>query len=356
MLIGFCKGFYYLRQKFKIKLKKQPEQNLVELFESWAGEKVSSISSLPQGGSYRQYYRITGKSKTALGVFNSDKKENISFISFTKHFINRGLSVPEIYTEELEKNIYLIQYLGDTTLFSYINKVRKEKSFTSELINIYKKAIEELPKFQILAGKDIDYSVCYPRASFDKQSMLWDLNYFKYYFLKLAKIPFDEQKLEDDFQCFTDYLLQADCSFFLYRDFQSRNIMLHDNCLYFIDYQGGRKGALQYDIASLLYDAKADVPQDVRNELTEYYIKTISKLIHLNRKEFTEYFYGYVIIRIMQTLGAFGFRGLYERKEHFVQSIPYAIKNLKWLLNTVSFPIEIPNLMDALQKITKLGS
>ena len=211
--------------------------------------------------------------------------------------------------------------------------------------------VENLPRFQIEAAKDLDYSVCYPRNSFDKQSMMWDLNYFKYYFLKLSKIPFDEQKLEDDFQLFTDFLLKAGREYFLYRDFQSRNIMLLNGEPYFIDYQGGRKGALQYDIASLLYDAKADIPKEVRNHLLEKYIEAASKFTHIDRQSFLQFYYGYVYIRIMQALGAYGFRGFYERKAHFLKSVPYAIKNLEDLLHTTNLPIEIPALRDAWSRL-----
>jgi aminoglycoside/choline kinase family phosphotransferase len=241
-------------------LKKQITKNLLELFESWSGKKADDIYALALSGSERQYYRIISEKKTVLGVYNADKKENIAFLTFTKHFKKNGLAVPEIYKEDLKNDIYLIQDLGDTTLYSYLTQIRKVKDFSPELVALYKQIIKELPEFQINGNKNLDYGVCYPRSGFDKQSMLWDLSYFKYYFLKLAKIPFDEQSLEDDFQKFTDFLLTADCNYFLYRDFQSRNIMLYNNKIYFIDYQGGRKGALQYDLASLLYDAKADIP------------------------------------------------------------------------------------------------
>jgi hypothetical protein len=208
-----------------------------------------------------------------------------------------------------------------------------------------------LPRFQIEAGKSLNYNFCYPRAQFDKQSMMWDLNYFKYYFLKLGKIPFDEQTLETDFHTFANYLLGADCSYFLYRDFQSRNIMIKDGRPYFIDYQGGRKGALHYDLASLLFDAKADLPHNVRAELLQYYISVVKKYAEIEESEFIQMFFGYVLIRIVQALGAYGFRGFYEKKEHFLKSIPFAIDNLSWLLNTVSFPIKMPSLIDALQGV-----
>ena len=204
-----------------------------------------------------------------------------------------------------------------------------------------------LPRFQIEAGRDLNYKVCYPRAIFDRQSIAWDLNYFKYYFLRLAGIPFNEQSLEDDFGRLTKFLLSADRDYFLYRDFQSRNIMLRDGHPFFLDYQGGRKGALQYDIASLLYDAKADLPPELRQQLLDHYIDRLADFIELEREAFMQHYYAYVYVRIMQALGAYGFRGFYERKAHFLQSVPYALKNLRWLLQHVELPIALPALMDA---------
>jgi hypothetical protein len=204
-----------------------------------------------------------------------------------------------------------------------------------------------LPRFQIEAGRDLNYKVCYPRGSFDRQSISWDLNYFKYYFLRLAGIPFSEQALEDDFSRLTKFLLSAGRDYFLYRDFQSRNIMLRDGQPYFLDYQGGRKGALQYDVASLLYDAKADLPPDLRQQLLDHYLDTLPAFSDLKRDAFMQHYYAYVYIRIMQALGAYGFRGFYERKAHFLESVPYALKNLRWLLHNVTLPIALPTLMEA---------
>jgi aminoglycoside/choline kinase family phosphotransferase len=337
-------------------MKDQTKRDLATLFEYWSNEQAVSVVELPPSGSYRKYFRITGPTTTAIGVFNPDHKENIAFVELTKHFHRKGLSVPALYTEALEHHIYLIQDLGDTTLFAYLTQVRQAGNFPPELLELYKCVIEQLPRFQIVAGQDLNYEVCYPRARFDKQSMLWDLNYFKYYFLKLAKIPFDEQLLEDDFHRFTEYLLQTECNFFLYRDFQSRNILLHRDEPYFIDYQGGRRGALQYDLASLLYDAKADLPLQIRTELLDYYVNVVSKLISINAQEFLQYFYGYVLIRMMQAMGAYGFRGFYERKPHFLESIPYAIKNLRWILEHVTLPVEIPALTRALHQIVEFPS
>jgi hypothetical protein len=181
--------------------------------------------------------------------------------------------------------------------------------------------------------------------------MTWDLNYFKYYFLKLAKVSFDEQKLEDDFETLTNFLLEADHNHFMYRDFQSRNIMLLNNKPYFIDYQGGRKGALQYDIASLLYDAKAAIPQKIRNELLAFYLEILKTHLPFDRRKFLKYYNGFVLIRILQAMGAYGFRGYYENKPHFLQSIPYAVQNIKWLLEGNNLTLHLPMLTDVLQEI-----
>jgi hypothetical protein len=214
-------------------------------------------------------------------------------------------------------------------------------------VEAYRKVVGLLPRFQIEAGRDLNYQVCYPRSSFDRQSIAWDLNYFKYYFLRLAGIAFNEQALEDDFERLTTFLLSANCNYFLYRDFQSRNIMLRGEQPFFVDYQGGRKGALQYDIASLLYDAKADLPPELRRQLLDLYMEKLGGYIEVERETFLHHFYAYVYVRILQALGAYGFRGFYERKAHFLQSVPYALKNLRWLLHNVKLPIALPTLMEA---------
>jgi aminoglycoside/choline kinase family phosphotransferase len=329
------------------------ELRIQELFTKWSDEPVSSFSALPPSGSYREYYRIQSQNFSVIGVYNPDFKENQAFVKFSRHFHEKGLNVPEILVEDLENNIYLQTDLGDVTLFSFMSAVRQGGDFPAGVIEIYKKVIDQLPGFQVNAAENFDYSYCYPRASFDRQSMMWDVNYFKYYFLKLAKISFDEQHLEDDFQTFTDYLLQAPSNYFLYRDLQSRNIMLYEGKPYFIDYQGGRRGALQYDLASLLYDAKADIPQEVRDELREYYIEVLSRKIQVNKEEFNQYFYAYAIIRIMQAMGAYGFRGFYEKKAHFLKSIPFALKNLEGLLNSINLPVQVPTLIQVLRSVTQ---
>jgi aminoglycoside/choline kinase family phosphotransferase len=326
---------------------------LKNLFEAWASEKVLNIYPLAKSGSYRQYFRIIGIEKIAIGVFNPDKNENRTFISFTKHFLKKDLSVPKIYSQNLKDDIYLLEDLGDITLFSLIEKEKQNDSFSTKIVDYYKDALTHLIRFQLDGGKGLDYSVCYPRAKFDKQSILWDLNYFKYYFLKMLKIPFDEQKLETDFNTFSDFLLSADTKYFMYRDFQSRNILVRNNQLYFVDYQGGRKGALQYDVASLLFQAKNNLSKETRTELLSFYLDQLNQRKKVNQNDFKKYYYGYVLIRLLQTLGAYGFRGYYENKTHFLLSIPYALKNLRWLVDEKHIPGKLPELKNIFVSILK---
>jgi aminoglycoside/choline kinase family phosphotransferase len=299
------------------------------------------------GGSGRRIIRLSGGGRTAIGILYGVREENRAFLEFSKHFRRHRLPVPEIYGEDLQNGAYLEEDFGDTTLFEFLSANRVSEKIGPAAMEAYRKAIAVLPRFQIEAARDLDYSVCYPRASFDKQSIAWDLNYFKYYFLRLAGISFNEQALEDDFETLTNFLLSADRDYFMYRDFQSRNVMLRQGEPYFLDYQGGRKGALQYDVASLLYDAKADLPPEFRQELLELYLDGVKEFAPIQREEFLKHFYAYVYVRILQALGAYGFRGFYERKAHFLQSVPYALKNVRWLLHNVTLPIALPTLMEA---------
>jgi len=301
------------------------------------------------GGSGRNIIRLAGSGHTAVGILYSVREENLAFLEFSRHFRRHDLPVPEIYAEDLGHGAYLEEDLGDTTLFEFLSANRSGDAIAPEVVEAYRKVVAELPRFQVVAGRDLNYKVCYPRSSFDRQSIAWDLNYFKYYFLRLAGIPFNEQALELDFSRLTKLLLAAPHDYFLYRDFQSRNVMLRDGSPWFLDYQGGRKGALHYDIASLLYDGKADLPPVLRQELLDHYLDTLSGFIDLDRGAFMEHYYAYVYVRILQALGAYGFRGFYERKAHFLQSVPYALKNLRWLAENVRLPVALPSLLDALE-------
>ncbi len=322
---------------------------LKNLFEQHFCVPVERVQPLQGqlGGSGRKIIRLGAGKVTAIGILYDVREENAAFLEFTRHFRRHGLPVPEIYAEDLDHGAYLEEDLGDTSLFEFLSKNRTGSNILPAAVEAYRRVVAVLPRFQVEAGRDLNYKVCYPRGSFDRQSIAWDLNYFKYYFLRLAGISFNEQALEDDFSSLTEFLLSADRDYFLYRDFQSRNVMLRNEQPYFLDYQGGRKGALQYDIASLLYDAKADLPLELRQQLLDHYLDTLAGFIDLNRDLFMRYYYAYVYIRIMQALGAYGFRGFYERKAHFLQSVPYALKNLRWLQHNVTLPIALPTLLDA---------
>jgi len=322
-----------------------------ETFKNWYGKKADFIHKLPQTASYREYYRVSYNGDTVIGVINEDRKENEAFLSFTKTFNKLNLNVPKVLYEDLDKDVYLLNDLGDTTLYSLIHANKHDYKAAPQLIELYKKALEQLLKFQIVADKSIDYNYCYPRSKFDLQSIVWDLNYFKYNFLKLGRIAFDEQLLENDFKKFADFVSSVNTDNFLYRDFQSRNLMIKDDQLYFIDYQGGRKGALQYDVASLLYDAKAEIPQYLREELLNHYLDKLESDYGYDRNEFIKSFYAFVLLRIMQAMGAYGFRGLFEKKVHLIKSILPARKNLKYLLETSKLDFGIPHLHEVFKNI-----
>ncbi len=315
------------------------------LFKKRFGEEPEEATKLPGSGSSREYYRLKAKNITAIGAYNPEPRENRAFLSFTASLLHAPCPVPEVYASDEKNNIYLIRDLGDDTLFSRLTELRKgSRDFPEEVFEIYRKVAKTLSKFQVEGAKYIDWSVCFPRDVFDRRSMLWDLNYFKYYFLKLAGIAYDEEALETDFQKFADFLCEAGHEYFMYRDFQSRNIMLVNDEPWFIDYQGGRKGALQYDIASLLYDAKADIPEAAREQLLAVYLDGLEAFIPVNRDQFINYYYGFVLIRILQALGAYGFRGYYENKPHFLQSIPFALENLKVLRQKGVLDLGLPML------------
>src|SRR5208337_1864799 len=338
---------------------------LQKLFEQRFHTPAARIQPLQGelGGSGRKIVRLANDQVSAIGILYGVREENVAFLEFSKHFRRHGLPVPEIYAEDLDADAYLEEDFGDTSLFEFLSNNRTGENIAPAAVEAYRKVVAVLPRFQIEAGRDLDYSVCYPRRSFDRQSIAWDLNYFKYYFLRLAGIPFNEQAPEHDFSRLTKFLLTASRDYFLYRDFQSRNIMLrrvpskvlngvlNEDQPFFLDYQGGRKGALQYDIASLLYDAKADLPPDLRQQLLDHYLDRLAGFLDLDCSEFMQFYYAYVYVRIMQALGAYGFRGFYERKEHFLQSVPYALKNLRWLLHNVELPIALPTLMEAFKSM-----
>jgi len=321
------------------------------LYRQRFGAPAERVAALHGDGSGRRLWRLHGAAGTAIGVAGPDPLENRAFLSFSRTFREAGLPVPAIYGEDRAAGVYLEEDLGDTTLFDLLSAERRDGEPSAAAVAVYREALRLLPQFQITAGRAIDYGVCYPRASFDAQSMRWDLNYFKYYFLRLAGIPFSEQALEDDFARFTELLLAAPREHFLYRDFQSRNIMVREGRPWFIDYQGGRRGALQYDVASILYDAKADLPFALRDALLADYLDAAAQVAPLDRAAFLAHYPLFATVRIFQALGAYGLRGYYERKTRFLASIPYAIRNLERLSLESPLPAELPALAEVVRRL-----
>lgn len=315
-------------------------------------EKIVDIKLLPASGSSRVYYRITTEKQSYIATYNSNIEENTAFLAFSKHFKDSNLPVPEIIAVNDKKDCYIQSDLGDVSLFDFVQNCVKNNLYDEETVRLYKKTISELVNFQIIGNKNLDYSIAFPTTSFDKISVIDDLNYFKYYFLKVNdEIIFNESRLNSDFQNIANYILEAPSNFFMYRDFQSRNVMIKDNNPYFIDYQGGRKGPLQYDIISLLYQVKAQLPNNLRDELLSHYKDELSRFINLNEIKFDKYYNSFILLRLLQVLGAYGFRGLIQKKQHFIDSIPYALNELIALRNNIDFPFETPELSNILNQI-----
>lgn len=334
---------------------KEPLKNIEALYSKWSGSAAGIIKPLPESGSYRRYFRITSGPSSLLGVYNSDNRENQAFIYLNQQLLKTGNKVPEVIATDLENHVYLEQDLGDVTLFEHLATLRKNSGSDKEIIEVYKKVIDAMPGLQVHAAAGLDCSRCYPRAEFDVQSMMWDMNYFKYCLLKPLKIGFYEQDLEDDFVKIADWLIGAERNSFMFRDFQSRNIMIHNDQLYFIDFQGGRKGPLQYDLASLLFEAKTRLSGSVRSELLDYYVKVFcASFSWFDPEKFLSYYYGFVYLRLMQAMGAYGFRGYIERKPLFLQSLPYAIETLAWLKKNHPLPLQLASLPEVFDKLISL--
>ena len=324
-----------------------------ELIKNQSELEILTISELPLTASNRKYYRVVLEDKTSLiAVFNDIVKENEAFISYAKSLKDIDALVPRVYQVSDDKLWYLQDDLGSQTLFDFLNQERGKPSFNSDRKAKYQDVIKDLLNIQIESYHTIDFRLGFPRPAFDDQSIKWDLNYFKYYFLKLSGVSIDEQLLEDDFSKLVKYLLKTPDAYFMYRDFQSRNIMLVDDKLAYIDFQGGRMGPLQYDLASLLFDSKAELDQDFRLEMLDFYFDSLPRAIKTHQPDFKEKFWAFALIRVLQAMGAYGFRGLFEKKQHFINSIPLALINIELILENLSIKEEIPYLYSVLSKLS----
>jgi aminoglycoside/choline kinase family phosphotransferase len=309
------------------------------------------ITPLPKSGSDRRYFRIIDGKKSIIGTYNNNLEENEAFVGFTYHFRKRDLPVPEIYGYLPEKFVYYQKDLGDNNLYTWLHNRPDMSDFSAFIKKLYRKILDNLILFQTKGIDGLNLDLCYPHRSFDRQSMMWDMNYFKYMLLRLLAVPFNERRLEHDFNTLADFLLETGQDYFLYRDFQTANIMVIGEEPWFIDYQGGRKGAPQYDVASLLYDAKIPMKTENREELKEYYIDKFCLVSKEDKQKFRGYYTGFSMIRLMQALGAFGFRGLYEQKPTFTETIVPAVFLLREIAGTAAGHVSLPELYKTIKAI-----
>jgi RNase adaptor protein for sRNA GlmZ degradation len=319
-----------------------------KVFEQYSKLPLTQVDRLPQAGSERHYFRLHTAENTYIATYGANIKENEAFIYFSNQFHQQQLATPQILYSSADNKIYLQQDFGDTSLLNQL----EEKGFSDSTYLLYKKSLQQLAQLQVKGDEVIDYSKCLTNAEFGKQAILADLLYFKYYFLDALRRPYDKQKLLNDFEVLSDFLSHTEYKYFMFRDFQSRNIMVTtDSEIHFIDYQGGMKGAPQYDVASLLWQAKANLPDRWKQLLLEDYIDAFEKSVNrsVDRDLFRSQYNGYVLIRLLQVLGAYGFRGLFERKAHFLTSIPLALQNLQWFINHHSLGFSLPEFSKVLE-------
>ncbi|MDR0815424.1 MAG: phosphotransferase, partial [Bacteroidales bacterium] len=326
--------------------------SLETIFYQYTGAKPETTEALSASGSNRQYFRLRGGNTSLIGVNGTSLEENRAFIGMAKHFFAKGLPVPQLLAQSADSMSYLQEDLGDTLLFDYIANGRKTGVFHESEKEMLRKTMRKLAEMQVKGAQDFDFSTCYPQAEFNERSIIWDLNYFKYCFLKATGLDFQEDKLEDEFAKFAAILLNSPHQTFMYRDFQSRNVMIKDAQPYFIDFQGGRKGPPHYDVASFLWQAKARYNNELKEELLNEYLGSLQQLTTVDERDFRRQLQHFILFRTMQVLGAYGFRGYFEKKPHFLQSIPFAMDNLRTILAEKS--PEYPYMADMLRRMTDL--
>lgn len=322
-----------------------------KVFNIWRGNDPETIIALNSGsGSNRQYFRITYQGESFIGTKSEDIRENEAFFYLADYYKSINISVPKVHYISSNRTIYFQEDFGDTNLLHLV----KENGFTDDVKKLYKDSLSMLWQMQS-STVNLDFSKCYPRAAFDKQSLLWDLNYFKYYFLKVSGIEFDEQLLENDLQLLSSHLaVKSNDQFFMFRDFQARNIQVHNNKPWFIDFQGGRRGPFLYDVASLLYQASAGITDELRNEFLLDYYQFLPKELNISHQQFIDKFKMMAFIRIIQTLGAYGYRGLIEGKEYFKNNIPFALDNLKVVKAELNTDINISYFLSILDQLVEI--
>ena len=327
-----------------------PQTALQPLFESYTGQQLGQVQELPSSGSNRRYFRLSGGNVTLIGVIGTSKEENRAFIALSRHFREKGLHVPAVLAVSEDSLAYIQEDLGDQVLFDLVSQGRESGIYSSYETGLLRRTIEQLPRIQFLGGKGLDWSVCFPQEAFDARMIDFDLNYFKYCFLKATGLEFNEILLQEDFEKFKADLLQEEEDTFLYRDFQARNVMIKDGDPWFIDFQGGRRGPIYYDVASFIWQARSRFPEDLKQDLIRTYLRALQQFKKVDEEQFRSRLRLFVLFRTLQVLGAYGFRGFFEKKPHFLRSVPYAQQNLRTLLQTPF--TEYPYLNGILQELS----
>ena len=325
---------------------------LKNLFESYSGRAAKDCVELTSSGSNRRYFRLTGGNLSIVGVIGTNRAENNAFVSISRHFIEKGIRVPRVLAVSEDGMRYIQEDLGDDMLYNMVAQGRDSGVYSSYERALLVKTIEQLPKIQFRGGEGMDWKVCFPEPAFNERMVMFDLNYFKYCFLKATGLDFDEVRLQEDFERLRDDLMGDMGETFMYRDFQARNVMVKDGEPYFIDFQGGRRGPVYYDVASFVWQARSRFPEDLRNELVEAYLRALKGYTQVDEEEFHTRLRLFVLFRTIQVLGAYGFRGFFEKKPHFLASVPYALSNLRKLLKTPFS--DYPYLNEVLTKLTTL--
>ena len=311
-----------------------PQTILQSLFESYTGKQPDRVQELPSSGSHRRYFRLSGGQVTLMGVIGTSVEENCAFIALSRHFREKGLHVPAVLAVSQDTLAYIQEDLGDQVLFDRVSRGRESGVYSADETELLRRTIAQLPRIQFLGGQGLDWSVCYPQEAFDARMIDFDLNYFKYCFLKATGLEFNEVQLQDDFEKFKAHLLLEDENTFLYRDFQARNVMIKDGEPWFIDFQGGRRGPIYYDVASFIWQARSRFPEELKQDLICTYLQALQPFRKVDEEQFYSRLRLFVLFRTLQVLGAYGFRGFFEKKPHFLQSVPFALQNLRTLLQT----------------------
>ena len=328
-------------------------EKLKVLFKTYSGREADKVEELNSSGNNRRYFRLSGGDISVIGVVGTCLEENEAFIRLDSHFLGKGLNVPKVLAVSEDRMRYIQEDLGDDQLYKAVAQGRESGEYSLEERRLLCRAMELLPALQFKGAEGLDWSVCYPEKEFNERMILFDLNYFKYCFLKATGLEFNEVRLQDDFDRLKDDLMQDSGETFMYRDFQARNVMMKDGEPYFIDFQGGRRGPVYYDVASFVWQAKARYPEDLRKELVRTYLDALKQYTEVDEEHFAERLRLFVLFRTLQVLGAYGFRGYFEKKPHFLASVPYALGNLRRLLRK---PFEdYPYLTEILTKLTTMS-